>query len=137
MKKRTSLGGGALGLEFENEMLDLEGFEEIDPMAEVNRVVSSNTMRGGRGSNASNISSSSSRRNSLGLRRRSSFGGAVKLSAMSNAEQTRVADMYKTVIKLSSENKINEKNYPTFTKISKIKKFGYNRRFSKRMAWKH
>lgn len=46
----------------------------------------------------------SGRRNSMiggGSRRRSSFGGS---RAISSEEQARIADMYKTVIKLSTEN---------------------------------
>ena len=52
----------------------------------------------------------SSRRRSLGGRRRSSFGSHSSKTPMSSAEQSRIAEMYKTVIKMSSENKINMKN---------------------------
>ena len=47
------------------------------------------------------------RSNSNGPRRRSSFGGA---RFKNEEEQTRIVDMYTNIIKLSSENKINEKN---------------------------
>ncbi len=46
-------------------------------------------------------------------RRRSSFCGSLstlKSPQKSALEQARIAEMYKTVIKMSSENKINEKN---------------------------
>lgn len=69
-------------------------------MALVNRGASTSRGRVSTSSNASN----SSRKNSLGLRRRSSFGGAMKISMMPTNEQLRITDMYKTVIKLSSEN---------------------------------
>ena len=52
----------------------------------------------------------SSRRRSLGGRRRSSFGSHSSKTPVSSAEQSRIAEMYKTVIKMSSENKINMKN---------------------------
>ena len=46
-----------------------------------------------------------SRRRSLGGRRRSSFGSHnSNRNPMSAVEQTRIAEMYKTVIKMSSEN---------------------------------
>ena len=46
-----------------------------------------------------------SRRTSLGGRRRSSFGSQnSSKSPISAAEQARIAEMYKTVIKMSSEN---------------------------------
>lgn len=56
----------------------------------------------------SSINSSSfggiSRRRSLGGRRRSSFGSHNSKSPASSADQTRIAEMYKNVIKMSSEN---------------------------------
>ena len=49
-----------------------------------------------------------------GNRRRSSFGGGLlgahKSPSKSAADQARLADMYKVIIKMSSENKINAKN---------------------------
>eukprot|EP01032_Pedospumella_encystans_P014547 gene14547-16698_t len=44
-------------------------------------------------------------------RRRSSFGGLnSSKSPVNAAEQARITEMYKTVIQMSSENKLNEKN---------------------------
>lgn len=45
-----------------------------------------------------------SRRRSLGGRRRSSFGSHHSKSPGSSAEQSRIAEMYKNVIKMSTEN---------------------------------
>ena len=45
-----------------------------------------------------------SRRRSLGGRRRSSFGSHSSKSPGSAVEQSRIAEMYKNVIKLSFEN---------------------------------
>lgn len=65
--------------------------------------------------NVNNVGTAS-RRKSLGggqrRRSRSSFGGIASGNSpkKSSAEQARLAEMYKTVIKLSSENKINAKN---------------------------
>jgi hypothetical protein len=55
-------------------------------------------------SNAMNFSAGISRRRSLGGRRRSSFGSHNSKSPASSAEQSRIAEMYKNVIKMSSEN---------------------------------
>ena len=56
------------------------------------------------------VTSASSRRRSLGGRRRSSFGSHASKTVVSAVEQNRIAEMYKTVIKMSSENKITMKN---------------------------
>ena len=48
-----------------------------------------------------------SRRRSLGGRRRSSFGSHTSKNSLSAVEQSRIAEMYKTVIKMSSENVSN------------------------------
>jgi hypothetical protein len=58
------------------------------------------------GSNDLNTSihSGISRRRSLGGRRRSSFGSHTSKNASSSVDQTRIAEMYKNVIKMSSEN---------------------------------
>lgn len=45
-----------------------------------------------------------SNRRSLGGRRRSSFGSHSSKSPGSSIEQSRIAEMYKNVIKMSSEN---------------------------------
>jgi hypothetical protein len=50
------------------------------------------------------IHSGISRRRSLGGRRRSSFGSHSSKNASSSVDQTRIAEMYKNVIKMSSEN---------------------------------
>ena len=52
----------------------------------------------------SSVHSGISRRRSLGGRRRSSFGSHSAKSPGSSAEQSRIAEMYKNVIKMSSEN---------------------------------
>ena len=52
----------------------------------------------------SSVHSGISRRRSLGGRRRSSFGSHSSKSPGSSAEQSRIAEMYKNVIKMSSEN---------------------------------
>jgi hypothetical protein len=52
-----------------------------------------------------------SRRNSSSSRRRTSFkgpNGDNKTSQQINAEQIRIAEMYKTVIKMSAENVCND-----------------------------
>ena len=54
--------------------------------------------------NRSVASNGGSRRRSLGGRRRSSFGSHSSKTPVSSAEQSRIAEMYKTVIKMSSEN---------------------------------
>jgi len=96
-RRRLSSGSsGLVGLTLEDENED-----ELDAIAIA-------TSHGG---SLSSFSGGGSSRG--GSRRRSSFGGSVTLSKSPQknaAEQARIAEMYKTVIKLSSENKINEKN---------------------------
>ncbi len=92
-KRRLSSSKALVGLTLEDE----DGQEQLEH--DIERVV-----------NDINIKKPS--KSSAG-RRRSSFGGslsALKSPQKSALEQARIAEMYKTVIKMSSENKINEKN---------------------------
>ena len=92
-KRRLSSSKALVGLTLEDEV----GQEQLEH--DIERVV-----------NDINIKKTS--KSSAG-RRRSSFGGslsALKSPQKSALEQARIAEMYKTVIKMSSENKINEKN---------------------------
>lgn len=100
MSRRLSKGN-LLNL-FDDDNDDLEEENEIDTMAEIN----------------SKFSSKKSGRSSTSKRRASLFG-TLKNTSPSKilAEQSRIADMYKAVIKLSSENKINEKNSWNFDLI--------------------
>jgi len=82
-KRRFSQGSSVLGLAIDDDDFDLDDNVPGD---------------GGRKSVSSTTSRSS---------RRASFGSALssaRNSKNSAQEQTRIADMYKTVIKLSSEN---------------------------------
>lgn len=87
IKRRLSKGSNILLLPFEDEIEE----NEIDPMAEINSGVSNNSRNSGRNSNNG---------------RRGSLFGALKNASPSKiaAEQLRLAEMYKTVIKLSTEN---------------------------------
>lgn len=58
----------------------------------------------------------SRRRSSVSGRRRSSLGG-LGGSLLSESEQARITEMYKTVIQMSSENKLTEKNSWSFDLI--------------------
>lgn len=91
-KRRLSSGNQLLGL-----VLEDENEEEVDILA---NVCNNNAM------------ASRPKAKNTGGRRRSSFGGSLATlkSPQKSLEQSRIADMYKTVIKMSSENKINEKN---------------------------
>lgn len=83
-KKRLSHGSGYLGSPIEDDGDFLNGIE----------------------------TPGNSGRKSLGGKRRSSFGvlSNSKSPQKSSAEQAHIAQMYQMVIKMSSENKINEKN---------------------------
>lgn len=93
-KRRLSQGSPALMALVDDD--DIEQENEIDPMALVH---ASGSSRHGRKSI------------SPGSRRRSSFGGLQKSPTKSSAEQARIAEMYKNVIKLSSENVSFSKEY--------------------------
>jgi hypothetical protein len=91
VKRRLSKGSNLLPIPFEDEIEE----NEIDPMAEINSGLPSN-----RNSNSRN-----SGRNSNNGRRGSLFGALKNASPSKIAtEQRRLADMYKTVIQLSTEN---------------------------------
>lgn len=102
-KRRLSVGSNLLNQLYED---DIEEENEIDPMAEIYNV---------------NISKGSGkRRSSVGSRRMSVFGNNLKNQLSPSkvlAEQNRIADMYKAVIQLSTENKLNEKNSWSFDLI--------------------
>jgi len=51
-----------------------------------------------------------SKNTSVSVRRRSSFGLSCKSPPFNPVEQLRITEMYKTVIQMSAENKLNEKN---------------------------
>ena len=100
-KRRLSRGGGAKAL-LGGKVADSDSEEsDMDLMDENNDKRDSTQSTSGNGSTRGG-----SRGGSSG-RRRSSFGGARFANA---DEQARVVSMYTNIIKLSSENKINDKN---------------------------
>ena len=100
-KRRLSRGGGAKAL-LGGKVADSDSDEsDMDLIDEVYDKRDSTQSTSGNGS-----SRGGSRGGSSG-RRRSSFGGARFANA---DEQARVVSMYTNIIKLSSENKINDKN---------------------------
>ena len=87
-KRRLSQGNSLIAVPLVDED-ELETENEIDPMALINSAA---------------MPSKGRKSNSPGTRRRSSFTGLIRSPTKSSAEQSRIADMYKNVIKLSSEN---------------------------------
>jgi hypothetical protein len=89
----SNIGNGLLELPQE---IEDDNNDELDHMAAVR-----------------NTTPNARRRSGSGGRRRSSFGGSfgsIKSPVKSAAEQSRIAEMYKTVIKMSSEN-VNYKEF--------------------------
>ena len=85
-KRRLGAAQASSALVFSDET-NAEIFQEPDCFAECND------------------NSGFNRRKSVNSRRRSSFGGAgSRRQSLTEAEQTRISEMYKTVIQMSSEN---------------------------------
>jgi hypothetical protein len=91
-KKKTLNAPKASILAFSDEIDDVTGSDGLVLAQDEN--ISPN----------SNLNRFSMGRKSLAARRRSSVGGISSRPPLSEAEQMRIAEMYKTVIQMSSEN---------------------------------
>eukprot|EP00981_Chlorochromonas_danica_P014947 scaffold9585_cov178-Ochromonas_danica.AAC.1 len=88
-------------LTFSDEVLDKQLSQEIDPFADC---CQEQSLAAPLQSVKANRRRSSILGGGGGGRRRSSIGGGGGLFLLSEAEQKRIAEMYQTVIRMSSEN---------------------------------